>query len=160
MDSCPCGSNHSYTACCGRFILAQQKPATPEELMRSRYTAYTQVNMDYLVRTMKVPALNRFNVQEAAAWARTIQWLGLEVLHSEMENKHGLVEFKAHYSYQGQKQYLHEMSEFCLEQGQWYYFDGKMSRPVPSTQRKQSISRNDPCPCGSGKKYKKCCLSG
>lgn len=22
-----------------------------------------------------------------------------------------------------------------------------------------SISRNDPCPCGSGKKYKKCCLS-
>lgn len=23
--------------------------------------------------------------------------------------------------------------------------------------RKQKIGRNDPCPCGSGKKYKKCC---
>jgi len=24
---------------------------------------------------------------------------------------------------------------------------------------KQEIGRNDPCPCGSGKKYKKCCGS-
>jgi len=23
----------------------------------------------------------------------------------------------------------------------------------------KKISRNDPCPCGSGKKYKKCCIS-
>jgi uncharacterized protein YecA (UPF0149 family) len=23
--------------------------------------------------------------------------------------------------------------------------------------RKKKIGRNDPCPCGSGKKYKKCC---
>ena len=23
----------------------------------------------------------------------------------------------------------------------------------------QEVGRNDPCPCGSGKKYKKCCLS-
>lgn len=23
----------------------------------------------------------------------------------------------------------------------------------------QKIGRNDPCPCGSGKKYKQCCLS-
>lgn len=24
---------------------------------------------------------------------------------------------------------------------------------------KNKIGRNDPCPCGSGKKYKKCCVS-
>lgn len=31
--------------------------------------------------------------------------------------------------------------------------------PLPSTQptRTQKVGRNDPCPCGSGKKYKKCC---
>jgi uncharacterized protein YecA (UPF0149 family) len=23
---------------------------------------------------------------------------------------------------------------------------------------RQHVGRNDPCPCGSGKKYKKCCL--
>ncbi|UNB77983.1 SEC-C domain-containing protein [Escherichia coli] len=33
------------------------------------------------------------------------------------------------------------------ENGQWYYIDG--TRP--------QICRNDPCPCGSGKKFKKCC---
>lgn len=27
--------------------------------------------------------------------------------------------------------------------------------PVPSEPK---VGRNDPCPCGSGKKYKKCCL--
>ena len=30
-------------------------------------------------------------------------------------------------------------------------------QPVP---RQQEIGRNDPCPCGSGKKYKKCCGKG
>jgi hypothetical protein len=25
--------------------------------------------------------------------------------------------------------------------------------------RRQAVGRNDPCPCGSGKKYKKCCLA-
>jgi preprotein translocase subunit SecA len=30
-----------------------------------------------------------------------------------------------------------------------------VSRPI----RKNKIGRNDPCPCGSGKKYKKCCLN-
>lgn len=28
----------------------------------------------------------------------------------------------------------------------------------PDYQRKLKLGRNDPCPCGSGKKYKKCCL--
>jgi preprotein translocase subunit SecA len=31
----------------------------------------------------------------------------------------------------------------------------KASRPEPA--RSEKIGRNDPCPCGSGKKYKKCC---
>lgn len=30
-----------------------------------------------------------------------------------------------------------------------------LNPPLPTTVQK--IGRNDPCPCGSGKKYKKCC---
>jgi hypothetical protein len=30
--------------------------------------------------------------------------------------------------------------------------------PAPYVRAAPKISRNDPCPCGSGKKYKKCCL--
>jgi preprotein translocase subunit SecA len=32
------------------------------------------------------------------------------------------------------------------------------SRTEPRTADGQKVGRNDPCPCGSGKKYKKCCL--
>ena len=31
--------------------------------------------------------------------------------------------------------------------------------PAPAERRSaEKVSRNDPCPCGSGRKYKKCCL--
>ena len=29
--------------------------------------------------------------------------------------------------------------------------------PQPATNPHRGVGRNDPCPCGSGKKYKKCC---
>jgi preprotein translocase subunit SecA len=30
-------------------------------------------------------------------------------------------------------------------------------RPMPARRDGQKVGRNDPCPCGSGRKYKKCC---
>jgi preprotein translocase subunit SecA len=30
-------------------------------------------------------------------------------------------------------------------------------RPAPRTASGEKVGRNDPCPCGSGKKYKRCC---
>ncbi len=41
----------------------------------------------------------------------------------------------------------------------WDYdlYDWNPSSTIPS--QSQKIGRNDPCPCGSGKKYKKCCLN-
>ena len=35
------------------------------------------------------------------------------------------------------------------------FADGKSIRKKPAVSKK--VGRNDPCPCGSGKKYKKCC---
>ena len=31
-------------------------------------------------------------------------------------------------------------------------------KPQPIRNRQQRVGRNDPCPCGSGKKYKNCCM--
>jgi SWIM/SEC-C metal-binding protein len=31
-----------------------------------------------------------------------------------------------------------------------------LNRPTP-LRNPQKVGRNDPCPCGSGRKYKKCC---
>ncbi len=35
--------------------------------------------------------------------------------------------------------------------------DGKAEKKKPTVNKTEKIGRNDPCPCGSGKKYKKCC---
>lgn len=36
---------------------------------------------------------------------------------------------------------------------------GRMVIPVRNSKTDPKIQRNDPCPCGSGKKYKQCCIS-
>jgi preprotein translocase subunit SecA len=36
------------------------------------------------------------------------------------------------------------------------FFDGGKRKPVVK-KTLEKVGRNDPCPCGSGKKYKKCC---
>ncbi len=128
MNNCPCNSGQNYSDCCGLFIDNKQLPRTPEQLMRSRYTAYTQANIEYIAKTMKPPASNGFDPDAALAWARQVTWLGLEVIQSRMENDSiGFVEFCAHYKEDNKRCTLHELSEFHLEMDQWYYINGKTS---------------------------------
>lgn len=156
MQPCPCGIKKDYAECCGLFIEGQQTPPTPERLMRSRYSAYTQANMDYIARTMKSPAKDRFDANSAEEWAKRIEWLRLEVKTSSIQDKKGFVEFIAYFKEKEKIHTLHEISEFHLDDGKWYYVDGKQATTVSSTTL--PVGRNDQCPCGSGKKYKKCCL--
>lgn len=32
--------------------------------------------------------------------------------------------------------------------------------PTPAQKRRGRVGRNEPCPCGSGKKFKRCCFRG
>lgn len=147
MENCPCGSNKLYSQCCERFIMGGQIPQTPEELMRSRYTAYSQANIDYIANTMKGPASVDFNSAHAKEWAKKIEWNSLKVIRSEQQENKGTVEFIAHYSIQNNPDIIYEISEFHREDNRWFYFDGVTPK----------VGRNDFCPCGSQKKYKKCC---
>ena len=156
-SSCPCGSGHSYLDCCGPFISHEKFPATPEQLMRSRYTAYTQVNMDYLQETMKSPASDHFELQSSQTWAEKSKWLGLIIINTSQDENRGTVEFIATYTVDNQKYTLHEISEFKQEDGKWYYVDGVHPVQTSHSNIAEKIGRNDPCPCGSGKKFKKCC---
>jgi SEC-C motif-containing protein len=153
MQQCPCGTGKAYLNCCGIFISQQKIPPTPEALMRSRYTAYTQANIDYIVETMKSPAADNFNVEDARAWAKEIDWAGLNVLHTTHDAKKGIVEFQAFYFVDGKKNSLHEVSEFIFENDKWFYVNGV----TPRKKLISKIGRNDLCACGSHKKYKKCC---
>lgn len=156
MSLCPCGSSNTYEQCCGLYIDQKELPQTPEQLMRSRYTAYSMGKIDYIRKTMKGKALIGFNEQEAQQWATRITWLGLEVTEAKPTSSDiGFVEFIARFREQGQVQIIHELSEFHREHGFWFYVSG-VNKPIPARVPKPQVARNSPCPCGSGKKFKNC----
>lgn len=116
--------------------------------MRSRYSAYVLQRADYLLRTWH-PSTRPENLDLVAD---STVWLRLEILDRKQgsaEDEEGVVEFVAHC--QGGQ--LRERSRFRKEAGDWYYLDGTILPPV----QKKKTGRNDPCPCGSGRKFKKCC---
>jgi SEC-C motif domain protein len=157
MENCPCGSNKTYAECCGIFISGQMLPPTPETLMRSRYTAYTKADIAYIQNTMMAPANLDFDPEEAEAWANYVKWLGLQVLAASQDGDKGSVEFMAHFSHDNNKQVLHEISEFLRVGQKWFYVNGVGPDQKPLSRASRKLSRNDTCPCGSQKKFKKCC---
>ncbi len=159
--SCPCGSKLKFEKCCKPFIDGAEFADTPEKLMRSRYSAYTKANVDYLGKTVHGSAKKSFDAEAALEWAKQAKWNGLEVKESHVEaNGHqGIVEFIASFTIDGKPQAIHERAEFNKVGDKWYYTDGKIYSQNKSVKNDPKVSRNDPCPCGSGLKYKKCCIN-
>lgn len=59
------------------------------------------------------------------------------------------------YRRNGETRAHHERARFRrMETGQWRFAEGASGVPKHRADR---IGRSDPCPCGSGKKLKKCC---
>jgi len=151
---CPCGSGELFSACCGRFISGDEVADIPERLMRSRYSAFVRADGDYLLSTWhestRPPELH-FN--------KGNQWFGLTVLETEAgtgDDIEAWVSFEARFKQCGRISSLKERSRFVKEEGRWYYIDGVVDETVPA-KASEKIGRNEPCPCGSGKKYKRCC---
>jgi len=124
---CPCGSNRLFTECCEPIISSKKEAATCEELMRSRYTAFTTANVDYLMRSHHKATRQ---VKEAGCikkWTASVQWMGLVILSTEAgqaTDDTGYVEFRALYLEAGQLQQIHEKSFFKRENQQWVYVSG------------------------------------
>lgn len=154
LGNCPCDSQKNYLSCCEPFITGKQKPDTPEMLMRSRYTAYTLADIDYIKATMRGNALIGFQEIEAKRWATRVHWIRLDVLNSMIENINtGYVEFEATFVDGTRLKSIHENSQFIHEEGQWYYVSGTH---LPTRVPEKIISRNMPCPCGRERKFKNC----
>jgi SEC-C motif-containing protein len=159
-NPCPCGSGASLNGCCKPFIDGTAKAPTAEALMRSRYTAYALQDIDYLESTLHGAELRDFDKDATAKWARDSTWLGLEIVNTSAgssDDKDGTVEFKARYERDGVVQEHHEVSLFRKVDGRWLYSGGKEVGPVQFKREAPKTGRNEPCPCGSGRKYKKCC---
>ena len=154
MVCCPCYSQKDYLSCCESYIMGKNIPETPEALMRSRYTAYTMANIDYIKQTMRGKASVGFHEIDAARWAKRVRWIKLTVVSSVIENSNtGYVEFEACLVEGSRLKSMHEKSKFICEEGRWYYVDGTH---LPSSQVEKMVSRSMTCPCGSSQKFKNC----
>jgi len=149
---CPCGAGPLYSNCCAPFITGSAIPPTAEKLMRSRYSAYALRHIDWIEETCTGTARAHFDRASATQWASRATFTGLKVLRiadGAPNDTTGIVEFEASFSEGGQAQVLRETSLFSREHGRWSY-----AGAAPPA---KAVGRNALCPCGSGKKYKRCC---
>ncbi len=165
---CPCQSQKEYAACCEPIIEGKGKASSPEALMRARYTAYVKVAPDFLKNSLAPEARGDFKESDVREWSKSSEWLGLDILKAEGNT----VEFVAKYKTQGKVLEHHEVSTFRKSGDAWYFVDGEShvheegkghehhapaAPKKPIVREEPKIGRNDPCACGSGKKFKKCC---
>jgi len=130
--------------------------------MRSRYTAYAKSAVDHILSTYTPKAKAGVDRTSTEKWSKESTWLGLSVVATEgggPADDEGTVEFIARYKEKtgGDELQHHERARFVrsARDRRWLYEDGKVIGPPPA-RREPRPGRNDPCHCGSGKKFKKC----
>ena len=122
--NCPCGKNLTIENCCGAIIKGEREAITAEELMRSRYTAFTKGNGDYLMSSHSVNTRELKDKKGLENWAKSVTWLHLDVLNAtdgKAGDTKGTVEFKAFFVDHGKMDVIHENSLFARENGKWVY---------------------------------------
>ena len=156
--TCPCESGRPFEHCCGPYLAGAPAP-TAESLMRSRYTAYVRHDIDYLVATHDPETAKDLDRDATARWAQESTWLGLQILDvvgGGAGDQQGEVEFVARWRADRQDLSHHERATFRRHEGRWVFTSGVTPKRVP-VRAAPKPGPNAPCPCNSGKKYKRCC---
>ncbi|WP_165749802.1 YchJ family protein [Cellulophaga sp. Z1A5H] len=124
MINCPCGANKNYNTCCKLAHSKLSNVETAEQLMRSRYTAFTLANGDYLMKSHHSSTRPIKEKKAIEKWAKSVEWVRLEVLTTtkgKTTDTEGTVTFNAYYFDQGAVEVIHEKSAFVKEEGNWMY---------------------------------------
>lgn len=154
MTLCPCGSTRVFDECCGPIIAGAPAP-TAEALMRSRYTAFANRTLDHVECTHAPEVRDDFNRAEAERLAEECEWQSLEISRATETGDIAEIEFVMRFRREQQNRTQAATSHFRRDDGQWLYVSSNLKPQI--TQRVTKVGRNDPCPCNSGKKAKKCC---
>jgi SEC-C motif-containing protein len=121
---CPCGSKKEYDECCELYIKGIKTPPTAELLMKSRYTAYTMGEVEYIIDSHDLETRSEINREDILNWSKSANWKKLEIIKTKLgkvRDKKGIVEFKAFYEQEENEQIHHEKSQFIKISGKWYY---------------------------------------
>ena len=163
MTLCPCGTGRPFTACCEPYLEGERAAPTAEALMRARYSAFATGRVDFLMETLLPDEEDPADPQSIREWSENSEWLGLEILSTVEggeEDDEGMVEFIAQYRPRdGSEDEVvehRERSFFERMDGRWILAHGEVAQE-PYRREGPKVGRNDPCPCGSGRKFKKCC---
>ena len=158
--SCPCRSGKTLEECCGPFLNGTAWPSTAEALMRARYSAFATGNVDFIHESHEPASRGDLDREQTEAWSSRSEWNGFDVLSVDaggVDDDQGTVEFVAHYAIDGNAHEHHEIATFSKIDDKWYFVDGVVAGQQTFRREGPKVGRNDPCPCGSGKKFKKCC---
>ena len=158
--TCHCGKGDSFESCCGPLLAGTQKATTAEQLMRSRYSAFVEGNVDYIMTTHDPDTVHQIDREVTEQWAKQSELKSLEILDTEKggpEDSFGRVDFCATYELKGSSVAHRESATFRKHKDTWYFVDGEQIAGPPIVRDGPKVGRNDPCSCGSGKKFKKCC---
>ena len=126
LQLCPCESGKAFEHCCQPYLKQTRDAPTAEALMRSRYTAFTLLDEDYLRYSWHpdtCPKTIHLNKETT--------WLGLKIIKTvagNIDDKNGEVEFVARSKNNGKASRLHENSRFGRFNNRWVYIDGKYRR--------------------------------
>ena len=157
IQNCPCGSGSPFNTCCEPIIKGERESETAEELMRARYSGFVTGAIDFIVASTHSRTRNEIDHEFIREWSETSTWHGLEILETKaIDDDKASVSFEARYSQGGKDQNHREKSLFEREEGQWRFVTGDELKNPTVRYETPRPGRNDPCPCGSGKKYKKC----
>lgn len=119
---CPCNAEVFYADCCQPLHDAHRVAETPEQLMRSRYSAFALKLAPYLLATWHPqtrPA--ELNLDDQP------QWIKLQILRSDQRGDRGFVHFRAFYKERGEVGFMEEKSTFTREHEQWLYLSGDVN---------------------------------
>ena len=159
MANCSCGQSSAYSKCCKPYIDGTKVAPSAEALIRSRYTAYVKGVVDYILETHHAESRENLSREATEKWSKESEWLGLDIINVKgggENDSEGTVEFTARYRSPDRAIVTHhEISTLEKVDGRWYFKDAQMINR-PSERQEAKIGRNAPCPCGSGKKYKRC----
>jgi len=162
MSLCPCGSNVEADSCCLPIIEGKSLAPTAEALMRARYTAHATEKYEFLSESTHPEFREDTNPEQIAEWSSHMAWQSLEIIKTKdggAGDETGEVSFCAHYAVRDYPQELREDAFFRKEGDRWYYVEGTVHGKEPARREGPKTGRNDVCICGSGKKFKKCCMN-
>jgi len=148
---CGCGSGQVFKSCCGPFLVAGKQDATPEEMLRARYSAYKLGNADFIIDSTHPKNEDYVKyIEEAQAtlksgtrrWAKEVlaltdayDYLGLEVVSSEIKGDTAIVIFRALFREGESLMAVEEQTLFLRQGGRWLYRDGETIEPEEAVAR-------------------------